>query len=195
MFNSGSRYLKYFSRLGIYKNSTNTVSLDLNKGLGRSYRWTFLGKINGILIYNHYNWSPTTNRHQYAVTRILDEKYIEYVSIDLGSTDLSLGFIPKQAIRDYFEKMVNLEIDIELSIRVDTRTHTGRVQDLVSMRQQFDNLVTKLPKLKLSQKDIKEIRAKVFENRTNELMKKACDKCYKSLMMDAANNELGKVEL
>lgn len=195
MFGSGSSSLKYFKRLGIYKNSTNTVSLNLSTGRGRSYRWTFLGRVDGVMVYNHYNWSPTTNQHQYAVTRILDEKRIPYLSIDLGSTDLSLGFIPKQAIEDYFEKMINLEIDIELSTRIDSRAHSWRVQNLVSMREQVEKLFLALPKLRLSQKTLKDLRNKVFESRMNDLMSVQADKCHKALSMQAAKLELDEVKL
>lgn len=59
-------------RTGIYKASN--VTFDPNTMTAQSYAWwDFVKVINGKLVFNDYNYSPTTNRHQRKVRALLRE--------------------------------------------------------------------------------------------------------------------------
>jgi hypothetical protein len=54
------------------------VTLKLEPIEAYSYGWwKFVSVINGFVVFNDYNYSPTTGRHQYKVRRMLEEKGIK----------------------------------------------------------------------------------------------------------------------
>ncbi len=64
----GSTDLKYYSRLNYYKNSTDSCNYNPETNRGYSYAEQIIKKISGnIKLFNTYNFSPTTNNHQYAL--------------------------------------------------------------------------------------------------------------------------------
>lgn len=73
--------MKYFKRLGIYKNSTGSCKFNPSTREAFSYNWwQFLKVINGKLVFNKYSYSVTTSRHQSEVLRLLSQ---ENIKIDL----------------------------------------------------------------------------------------------------------------
>lgn len=88
--------MKYFSRLGLHKNSTGTNKIDIENVKAWSYDWwVYLTKVNGLVIFNNTTYSPSTNKHQSDCRRLLDYKY----DIELRYTTKSLDNI-KEAIND-----------------------------------------------------------------------------------------------
>jgi hypothetical protein len=70
--------LKYYKKSKIYKNSTDTVNFDPKTYNAYSYNWwRFVAKIDGKIIFNNYNYSPTTLRHQRYVRKLLYELKIK----------------------------------------------------------------------------------------------------------------------
>jgi len=71
---SGSRDLKYYKRLKIFKNSTATVKFDPETMQAYSYdNWQFVARIGGKVVFNSYRYSSTTSAHQGAVRRLLQK--------------------------------------------------------------------------------------------------------------------------
>ena len=75
----GSRCtLKHFKRADIYKNSTGSCIVDLNKKEAWSYSWwQFLKEIDGLLVFNDYCYSSSTSVQQSTVTTLLRDKKIK----------------------------------------------------------------------------------------------------------------------
>jgi hypothetical protein len=67
--------LKLYTKLKIFKNSTNTNSFDLLNMEATSYRhWTYLRIIPEIgLVFNNTYYSSTTNKHQRDTMTLLDK--------------------------------------------------------------------------------------------------------------------------
>lgn len=56
--------MKHFKRANIYKNSTGTLTWDLNSLEGYSYNWYCIAKQYGnYVVLNKCGYSPTTSRH------------------------------------------------------------------------------------------------------------------------------------
>ena len=67
---SGNCVLTYRPRLKIWK-SGGAVRFDPATFEADSYRWCFVRKINGLVVFNNYNYSRTTNSHQWAMREVL----------------------------------------------------------------------------------------------------------------------------
>ncbi len=64
--------MKLMTRTGIYKSANVTFKPETK--IATSYDWwTFVKVINGKLIFNDYNYSNTTRKHQYKVRHLLNE--------------------------------------------------------------------------------------------------------------------------
>ncbi len=58
------RYLKYYPRLNIYKNSTESLKYDPVKQIAYSFKWYEIYKIiNGVRCLNTHGYSVTTAKH------------------------------------------------------------------------------------------------------------------------------------
>lgn len=122
-----SRGLKFYKRLGIYKNSTGTVQYDPVSCQGGSYNWTFCAKVGQLVVFNTYRWSVTTNRHQSSVRNLVRE-YQDVVFVDLGSTSpldlnkekiisLTVGAFEKIADSETRREGTSVKSEIEASAR------------------------------------------------------------------------------
>lgn len=68
--------MKYFKRLGKYKASN--VSFSPSAKAAYSYGWwQFVKEVNGTLVFNDYNYSPSTCKHQAKVRSLLRELGLE----------------------------------------------------------------------------------------------------------------------
>ena len=64
--------MKYFKRLKIYKHGK--AEFNPNTLEGTSYGWYYVCRpYNGAILFNDYNYSPTTNRHIHAIKERLVE--------------------------------------------------------------------------------------------------------------------------
>ena len=188
MFNQGSSSLKFLKRLQVYKNSTGTVEFNPLTREGRSYNWTFLAPINGVLVFNTYKWSQTTACHQSAVISVLRNGLGrgEIVFADLGST--SPKYLSIETIKNLYKEAVKLEVMGELMPK-NTSAAAHRERD----RQEKLTAVARLGEiakhLRLTDKMKRDIREQVFESQFNNLMDKQCEAKYKKMMLkEAASN-------
>ena len=64
--------MKYFKRLKVYK--ACNVTFDPETMIADSYDWWhFVERINGKVVFNNYNYSNSTSRHQSKVRELLRE--------------------------------------------------------------------------------------------------------------------------
>lgn len=64
--------MKYFKKLKIYKINNCTFNPETIEA--HSYKWwRFVAKIDGVVIFNSYYFSPTTSKHQSKVKALLNE--------------------------------------------------------------------------------------------------------------------------
>jgi hypothetical protein len=67
--------MKFYKKLGIYKNSTETCTFDPVSKESFSYNWFKITEVRqGKLIFNNYSYSMTTRKHQTEVLRLLNRE-------------------------------------------------------------------------------------------------------------------------
>ncbi len=189
----GSTKIRWYPRLGLFKNSTDTVSFDPSTKTGRSYRWNFLQQVDKVLIFNSYNWSVTTSGHQSAVRSVLRERGLKYISVDLGS--IEPRNVSKETVKKLYRELFDLEIEIELATKKDSMTQRWRERSAQNLKENIEILIQALPRLKVSQKDLKTIHSEAVGSAMNEVSEKYCDRCFKALSIDTAKNNLNAIEL
>lgn len=104
--------MKYLKTAGVYKASN--VSFDPRTLDARSYVWwRFVKPIGGKVVFNGYRYSPTTQRHQFKVKRLLEELGISidvYIETKLGLQSLDWD---SDAIHIYKDRITALESAIK----------------------------------------------------------------------------------
>lgn len=82
--------MKYYKKLKIYKNSTGSNYYDPQKQEAFSYKWwRYLQVINGVLVFNDYDYSVTTSQHQSALLSIIGYRTAYRVSAPRGLEGIS----------------------------------------------------------------------------------------------------------
>lgn len=61
---------------GVYKASNVTFDTRTNTAVSYDW-WAFCRVIDGVLVFNEYPYSKTTQRHQYKVKRLLEQLWLE----------------------------------------------------------------------------------------------------------------------
>lgn len=185
MFNQGSSSLKFFKRLQVYKNSTGTVEFNPLTREGRSYNWTFLAPINGVLVFNTYKWSHTTACHQSAVRSVLRNGLGrgEIVFADLGS--VSPKYMSIDNVKALYKDAVELEVMGELMPK-NTSAAAHRESDRQGRLEAVTRLGEIAKHLRLTEKMKQDIRNQVFETEFQNLMDKQCEVKYKKMMLTEA---------
>ena len=89
--------MKYMKRAKIYKASNVTFDPETKEAVSYSW-WTFTKVINGKLVFNNWNYSPTTVKHQMKVMSLLDELGIKVDLIVLTTKSLNDESWRKEAI-------------------------------------------------------------------------------------------------
>lgn len=187
----GSTRLKYFKRLKIYKNSTNTVSFDPQTKVGYSYNWQFVGLIKGVLIFNDYNWSPTTSGHQSAVSSVLRELGLTVIRGDFGRRDVSA--IGRESVCEMYRQLCDLDIEIESATRKDTSAQQWRI----SGRNDIAENIEKLKPLGfvLTKKEMKLIRQTAEDAALDEYTENCSEKVFKALSLKRAETNVEEVAI
>lgn len=194
MFNGGSTSLKYYKRLKVYKNSTGTVEFDPETKRGRSYNWTFLAEVNGRLVFNDYNWSPTTSSHQSAVHHVLRELGLKAIVGDFGPVDVP--YMERDATRGLLEQIYDLEVRIESSRNTESWAHKSRVAHAARIRENIATLEALDPKrFKVSAKERRELRTAAEFKELDRISKLEADKCFKFLSLKNMSEDLNALNL
>lgn len=120
--------MKYFTRSKLYKASNVTFSPELIQATSYDW-WMFVKVINGLVVFNDYNYSPTTNKHQHKVRRLMQELGIKIDLVVKSYIGLHDAGWLESALLNYgqqIEKLIaakikgrpakNVERDIEIGI-------------------------------------------------------------------------------
>lgn len=109
--------MKLMKKTGIYKASN--VEFNPETCEATSYNWWhFVRKINGKVVFNHYNYSPSTVKHLYKVRELLGKLNIE---IDLVvSTSMSLSK-EEDALNDAINELKTQIVEIETMLQNSRR--------------------------------------------------------------------------
>lgn len=62
--------MKHFKRANIYKASNVSFNPETNEAYSYDW-WCFVKRVNGKTVFNKYNYSPSTIKHQYKVRDLL----------------------------------------------------------------------------------------------------------------------------
>lgn len=83
MFVHASKMILNFNKKsGLYKNSTGSLTFNPVTCEAHSFRWwKFVAKVDGLVIFNNYNYSNTTAKQQSKIRTLLDQLNIK---IDLA---------------------------------------------------------------------------------------------------------------
>ena len=109
--------MKYFSRLGYWKNSTGSNKISLTDRAAYSYDWwKYLTKVNGLVIFNNTRYSSSTSKHQAECISLLGDT--GKPDIVLNYTQQSLGGM-ETALRDeVFNRLLEMK---SLQAKIDTK--------------------------------------------------------------------------
>lgn len=74
MYSLGKTPLRYFKTLGVYKNSSGTNQFNPESMSAYSYGWwKYVARINGKVVFNGFNYSTTTGKHQHRMLTLLHQ--------------------------------------------------------------------------------------------------------------------------
>lgn len=189
----GSTSLKWYSRLGVYKNSTGSCSYNPSTCKGRSYNWTFCAKVNNVVVFNSYRWSSTTSCHQDAVKECLKQSGVEYTRADFGPVDVN--FFNHSHALELFRQLSKLEIACESARKKDSGEQARRLCVVVEIRHALQVLASLDRKLVVSKKDQKRIRALAEEFELNRISDMCSEGTWKYMELSRAESELTAIDL
>lgn len=157
--------MKYFKRANIYKASNVTFSAA--KREAHSYGWwKFVTIVNGKVIFNDYNYSPSTCKHQSKVRSLMGDLGVKidlYVSVSrsLDDSPTNLGNI---VVENMYTSLYETEIKL-------FRTRKGHDWLCDQIAEIKNNIVKaeKIFKVHLSLKYQKQIKSNVFREDTRKL--------------------------
>ena len=96
--NSG---MKYMVRSNTYKASNVYFDCDTEQAYSYDW-WCFVSRINGVLVFNDHNYSPSTNKQQSKVKSLLNALGLEYFRVN---TRYSLGPIGRTGLERSIEAL------------------------------------------------------------------------------------------
>jgi hypothetical protein len=136
--------MKFIKTKNTYKASN--VELDLNTMTAVSYDWwTFLKVIDGQLVFNSYAYSPSTQRQQSKVLRVLAEKGIKIdfiIESRKSLTDSSLFNDAKELIQNDIDDL-NDAINKKGSQKAKNEERAKRIEFLKEKKFNVDLFVQK----------------------------------------------------
>ena len=138
--------LKYFKKLGVFKNSTGTNKFDGNSAW--SYNWyRYLLIHDGVAYINSYCYSGTTSQHVNETLRMLDLDVLNVVNIEAprGLDDLA-------AARRWYEREI-AELEEQLA-NPRNRNRQSRLIGIEQARQGLENL----KKLEIALAEYKQVK-------------------------------------
>lgn len=68
--------MKLFKRSNLYKASNVTFNAETHEAVSYDW-WTFVKRINGLLVFNNHNYSSSTSKHQSKMRALLRDLGLE----------------------------------------------------------------------------------------------------------------------
>ncbi len=135
--------MKWFKKSGEFKGSYNphrkfynvTFNPDTTKAYSYNW-WIFVKKINGLLVFNDYSYSNTTNRHQSKVKTLLHNLgyHIDlYIEAPDGLQSLS------SAIEHYNQEIKALEQAIDKP-RSNNEVNVKRMYEIEVLQRKIEEV-------------------------------------------------------
>jgi len=107
--------MKLFTRLGIYKNSSGTLTFNPETKEAFSYEWyQLVGEFKGKVFLNKFRYSRTTGKHVQEIRSLLKELGISFIAIE-ASHGLQALRNPKNTTSEYNaeSEIKRIELKIE----------------------------------------------------------------------------------
>lgn len=113
--------LNFKKRNNMYSNTTGSLTFNLETCEAHSYRWwKFVAKVEGLVVFNSYNYSNSTSKHQSKIRSLLDQLNIKidlFVQIPKGINSSSLQdllltqdeYLSEKFLRDEEKKITRNE--------------------------------------------------------------------------------------
>lgn len=113
--------LNFKKRTNMYSNTTGSLTFNLETCEAHSYRWwKFVAKVEGLVVFNSYNYSNSTSKHQSKIRSLLDQLNIKidlFVQIPKGINSSSLQdllltqdeYLSEKFLRDEEKKITRNE--------------------------------------------------------------------------------------
>lgn len=136
--------MMYFKRAGIYKASNVSFCPETCRAYSYSW-WRFVDKIGGKVVFNNYNYSPSTNKHQQKMRRLLD-----FLGIKVDLNIKSPGGLQNlsSAVRCYELEIEALEALIKAP-RTLKRKNLERKQEILGIKEKLKQIRTLMRKAAL----------------------------------------------
>lgn len=169
MFGTVSTKLVHKKRENIYKNSTGNVTFDPSQIEAWSYKWwKFVSKENGLVIFNDYNYSSTTNAHQSLVRDLMKQLKIK----------IDVIVYSRKGLQDNYKKEIYEDIYSDMFLAEYKLMKKG-MSKKVKQEQKYiiKNCAKKLNKLKkivcpISTQELQDLKKKVIDDYEYNLLQK-----------------------
>lgn len=163
--------LKYMKKANIYKNSTGSCTFDPVQIEAVSYNWwTFVKKIDGLVIFNDYKYSGSTSSHQYLVRKLLKEHSIKIDVVVFSRKGLQSSEWENEVFSNIHSKILLAEYKL---------TKKGRTKKFIDdqkyiIKDAKKDMTTLSKKIKdpLSKDAIEELRQKLIKSYESDLENK-----------------------
>lgn len=163
--------LKYYTRLGIYKNPRETVTFNPKTMEAYSYRWWMFLELHPKfgLIFNTFGYSANTSKHQSKLRSVLSNLNIKidhFVRAPKGlqDRDYALAYI--------YSEMFKIELDLTNTRR--KKSLDGHRQALIAYHKQEISFLKQLG-AKVSQGEIVVLAVGIEESNINSYLRKQAD--------------------
>lgn len=135
--------MKYYSRLGIYKNSTSTNIVNTDKNYAISWNWWFyIKEIKGKLVLNNYSYSNSTSKHQRNGSALFNYNFDLVIETEKSLDDPNCLY---DAINEYRFKIAELERAIAKP-RSRKSTNEERKQQIEHYKEKIESIETLIRK-------------------------------------------------
>lgn len=134
---NSSKPLQYRKRRNLYTNSTGTNTFDPERCEAYSYSWwQYVRRIRGKVIFNDYDYSPSTNAHQCVMRDLLKKLRIRIDVTVRVQCGLQSEKFREQALEPLYTELYKLQIAIA---RTGARPEKNkqRIQKIRELRKQI----------------------------------------------------------
>jgi hypothetical protein len=133
--------LKYYTKLGIYKNSRGTLTFNPETGKGHSYGWYEIArKFGKYQVVNSYSYSSTTVRHIGNIRNLLNYNSFIEIEAPKGLQDLD------EAIKLYEKRIQELMLSVN-NPRTNPTVNVARVKRIKECLKKIE-FINKIKKYK-----------------------------------------------
>ncbi len=131
--------MKFMKRAGIFKASNVTFNPETCQAYSYNW-WRFVDIVNGKVIFNNYNYSPSTCKHQSKVRSVLESQGVKIDFFVKAQGGLQRDSWKDQAVNHLSEQIQELETILS-NPRRKKALDEGRLTSLNKLTEQKAELV------------------------------------------------------